>query len=804
MRIARALIVLLGFFFTAFGQQQVLDSADLVGNRILVSQLKETSKGSRTGPTGGAGLEFSEISLVGYWPFNGNADDESGNGNDGTVYGATLTEDRFNIPNSAYFFDGIDDYISAGDSEVLRMVNTMSMMAWINPDFLHTSPIGMIMNREGEYEFARHLTNEIYYAIDNDNPGWFWVPTGYEAPPDQWTHIAVVYEYGMTMTYVNGELFFGYIGSGPIGDTYTLCNDLRFANRSCESGPQFFRGVIDDIRVYSRAITAEEVWAIYSEVPPDPLAQSGICYGSTGSAEPNHPGSLITIDPVTGVGTLVGPTGIIGDEGPSVPVLAIKSTGEVYALSASTTADLYSISASTGVGTLIAGTDLSLPDGLAFDLNDTLYAVANENILYSIDAATGAAALIGPTGFSTKAISCDPITGIMYGASADDRIYTIDLSTGESSLVGSTGLGGLTHALRFDQEGNLFGTKGSATEPYTLISIDKMTGTGTTIGPIGLTAVIGMASRTLPSGLLEGLVAYYPFNGNANDESGNGKDGTVFGADLTTDRFGNADRAYEFDGISDYIYAPVDIRQSTIPQLTMTAWASLRDSTRTGWGGRVVSHDNGGFQRTFGVDTRGGGFGWSAFAGTGEVLGYHPVTFDEWTFLAVTYDLINESVTLHVNDQSYSKEGICGDALDFIRIGSNPTYGEYFGGSIDEVRIYDRILSEAEIAALYDQAPVVSSVSDERYLPGTLSLSQNYPNPFNPSTTIEYRLPGSGVVRLDIFNVLGERVSTLIDGHQGAGYHRVLFDAEGLPSGVYYYRLQTQDVVETKKLLLLR
>jgi len=83
-------------------------------------------------------------------------------------------------------------------------------------------------------------------------------------------------------------------------------------------------------------------------------------------------------------------------------------------------------------------------------------------------------------------------------------------------------------------------------------------------------------------------------------------------------------------------------------------------------------------------------------------------------------------------------------------------------------------------------------------------LKTNYPNPFNPSTTIEYGLPQDTYVRLEVFNVLGERVNVLTDGVQDAGYHSVVFDARGLPSGIYFYRLQAGDFVDTKKLILMK
>jgi hypothetical protein len=83
-------------------------------------------------------------------------------------------------------------------------------------------------------------------------------------------------------------------------------------------------------------------------------------------------------------------------------------------------------------------------------------------------------------------------------------------------------------------------------------------------------------------------------------------------------------------------------------------------------------------------------------------------------------------------------------------------------------------------------------------------LEQSYPNPFNPSTIIRYGVPQRSKVSLTVFNTLGQQVAQLVDGEQEAGHHEVRFDASGLSSGVYFYRIQAGNFVSTKKLLLLR
>lgn len=96
------------------------------------------------------------------------------------------------------------------------------------------------------------------------------------------------------------------------------------------------------------------------------------------------------------------------------------------------------------------------------------------------------------------------------------------------------------------------------------------------------------------------------------------------------------------------------------------------------------------------------------------------------------------------------------------------------------------------------------SIAKDLDVPATFSIDQNYPNPFNPTTTIKYAIPEASFVTLKVFNITGEEVATLVNRQISAGFHSVNFDAKGLASGTYIYRIQAGNYVKTYKMLLMK
>jgi hypothetical protein len=87
-------------------------------------------------------------------------------------------------------------------------------------------------------------------------------------------------------------------------------------------------------------------------------------------------------------------------------------------------------------------------------------------------------------------------------------------------------------------------------------------------------------------------------------------------------------------------------------------------------------------------------------------------------------------------------------------------------------------------------------------IPDRYSLEQNYPNPFNPETRINFQIPANSDVELAVYNLLGQKIKTLFDGHKQAGSYSVIFDGTNLSSGIYLCRLKSAEYFETRKLVL--
>jgi hypothetical protein len=204
---------------------------------------------------------------IAHWKFDegeGNiAYDSSGNGNNGTIYGAQWVQGKF---ASALSFDGVDDYVEVPNSPSLNPTNEITVEAWFYP-MSYTSGTGWhgIVGKAGFtngyllwVEETGSVNGLIYVGGTRYN-----VFSGYNAPLNQWTHAAYTVKQGRMDIYINGQ--WRAKTDIPVGAFNTNTNPLRIAGQGSDSTQPWFRGLIDDVRIYNYARSPEQILQDYNE-----------------------------------------------------------------------------------------------------------------------------------------------------------------------------------------------------------------------------------------------------------------------------------------------------------------------------------------------------------------------------------------------------------------------------------------------------------------------------------------------------------------------------------------------------------
>ena len=231
----------------------------------------------------------------------------------------------------------------------------------------------------------------------------------------------------------------------------------------------------------------------------------------------------------------------------------------------------------------------------------------------------------------------------------------------------------------------------------------------------GLCLFILLGNQCLLAGLNDGLVAYYPFNGNANDASGNRNNATVYSATLTTNRFGIANAAYDFNGSSSYIDIPQNaILNGLTTNFTLSAWIYQRGINQN-FGYRIIDKCPAGLPGGWTFDTwDGSSYRRLRLQAAGSynpnVIGATFYSLMQWHHVVATVSGTTGKVYLDGNlDGSGDVGSIPQNMLDVyigranIGCGGGCGLEEFFNGLIDDVRIYNRALSPSEIQSLYTQ-----------------------------------------------------------------------------------------------------
>jgi len=211
--------------------------------------------------------------LVGYWPFNGNANDESGNGNNGTVNGATLTSDRFGNGNKAYSYDGVNDFIEVQNNSSLNPTY-YTISAWVNPSGFYLNnqdDANYIVGKGNDYNqgnfslLYKSLNRKAYGAIGVFN----FVNSTSSINTGNWYNLISTWDGTTLKIYFNGILentsVFNSINVGSSNES------LFFGTMATnQTWPYWLNGKIDDIGIWNRALTQQEITNLYTAqfIPP--------------------------------------------------------------------------------------------------------------------------------------------------------------------------------------------------------------------------------------------------------------------------------------------------------------------------------------------------------------------------------------------------------------------------------------------------------------------------------------------------------------------------------------------------------
>ena len=475
-------------------------------------------------------------------------------------------------------------------------------------------------------------------------------------------------------------------------------------------------------------------------------------------------------------------TGSLSNFGPGSTSLfggmEFSNTGTLYCIAVAAASPLQTLDTVTGaLTTLGAITGIGSEQVLSLSFNNannTMYlttTVTGGDKLYTLDLTTRVATLVGNAGQNFFGIAINS-TGLCYAISIDDNLYSINLTSAAGTLIGPIGFdANFIQGLSFDRQTDTlwYAAYNNTALRGELRTVNLTSGATNLIAPFNPAAeVCGFA---IPSS-----APPPPVGGSI----------TITRNQYVQipDNGGNANPAVDNIDISG-IAGNVEIKKVTLTinnvvqswvgdlRFWLTKGNSVDTSiSRIGWTGT--------------------GFGNSCDNLTGTVLSDSAGLTNIQNIPTVCVGGLAQATGNFNPKEPFSQfqnSGVNPNGTYTLRISDNAA------GDTGSLRSWTLKIDYDIITGVNNN---VTSIAND------YSLSQNYPNPFNPSTKIAYSIPTNGLVTLKIYNILGKEVQTLVSEVKSAGSYEVSFNAASLSSGVYFYKLESGNFIDTKKMFLLK
>ena len=645
---------------------------------------------------------LTKNSLVAYLPFTGNTIDVSGNGHDGTINGnAALVPDRFNTSDRAFTFPDQSSNISLANSVNLNLETGFTINAWI---IYKSGRQRLIVDKHvcgTPNGFAFHIDGDGQIAIYLANSGWSIVRTNDTFSEDNWYMVTATYDAGtgIAKVYVDGELG----GSGSVTynnfSPYPISIGETYQNNCI---PGNMDSAIDEVKIYNRSLSDAEILEEYNSSNTDLIAYypfNGNANDESGNnINPSYIGSGVTLTSDR-FGLNNRAFYFDGNAGSyiRIPADSLPTINRTISL----WMNVYDLS--TG------RVPFSYGGSGACNTSSFLMAVNNQGNSSFWSAGHCAQSVISHL-YSTPPINTWKHWVITIEGSTQRLYIDGELKAMENNYSGSAFvegrsaiIGGLIYI-----DGNTIYVDPSA--GYFKGKIDDIRIYNHAITDQQVIELYNDSTTYTPPTLEDGLALFLPFNGNADDESGNGNNGTVNGATLTQDRFGVENSAYSLNVPGDFITI-ADNPNLFSDEITISWWYKLLEVPGGAW--VVIGWVDGGhrYQQFF----SGGQLSYlNGYNVAQPGMYFNPIyglnDLNVWKNVVVTYKKlsVSTSTTSIYIDGELKQTDNHTLAMDYAPgpdffIGKNHN-GNFFKGYLDDFRIFNRILNDTEILALYQDS----------------------------------------------------------------------------------------------------